>query len=426
MLLLYYLWDYSFPCRYIVQYSASTTTGDSDTSDVETLMKNWASWIGYNIDDHTKEEPVFTLLNYTYSLATTGQQMLNVFFATRLLNPTFKEFSTDPSYSTFNTQANTLFANYKSTSTKNISVVQDFDQTPYQDDPVSQMLKNILSTPNTDTCNDSSDDCKSKVKVMYTVLQDVMGGSSDDKTLSFPSETTYYDHDHVNQFIGQLNSANLIGPMMYSDEGDQKSVGLPSGNQQLQAMDFIRYVTGNVKAAQFLSAADYSSLWQQAQKEITSSTSSTDRDAIKQARKDLEEYLLTPRIFASQFSIIANNLVDMMSKRLPQKVTSSDGTTSTSTSQALDEFVMSTWRMYSPYIKSTDDQWVNQLNKASAATTQKEIAILLSEINYQMYLSRQIQERILLTNTLIAIQAIQSNQPNSVSPETPTSEASTS
>ena len=406
------------------QYSSTGSDGsDTGNDEVATLMKNWATWVGYNIEKPTETSPVFSLLNYTYSLATTGQQMLNVFFAARLLNPTFKEYSTNSAYSVFNKQANTLFTNFKTPSTKTISVVEDFDQKAYQDDPVNQMLRNILGTPNTDTCADNSDECKSKSKVMYTVLQDIVSGSSDEKTLAFPSETTYYDNDHVSKYLSQLNSANLIGPLMYSEEGDQKSVGLPSGNQELQAMDFVRYVTAAVLPNDFMSGSDYSSLWQQAQKEITSSTSPDDKTAIQAARKDLMSYLLKSRVYTAQSSVPINNLVDIMTKRLPQKVTSSDGSTSTSTSQAFNEFVMATWRLYSPGITSTDEQWVNQINTASAATTQKEIAILLSEINYQMYLSRQIQERILLTNSIIALNSLANNQPSSLATTTVTTGA---
>lgn len=45
------------------------------------------------------------------------------------------------------------------------------------------------------------------------------------------------------------------------------------------------------------------------------------------------------------------------------------------------------------------------------ATVQKEIAVLLAEINYQMYLDRQIQERILLTNSIMLLQNLKAAQP---------------
>ena len=132
---------------------------------------------------------------------------------------------------------------------------------------------------------------------------------------------------------------------------------------------------------------------------------------IKEARHDLMNYLLRRNVYAAQTSLPTSNFYRSLNARMPQAVTSTDGTTSTSTSQAFNEFVMATWRLYSPTAAS-GEQWVDKINTASAATTQKEIAIILSEINYQIYLSRQTQERLLLTNSLIALQSAANNQPN--------------
>lgn len=399
------------------QYSAASGEGTTDEDTLTKYVKNLSNRIGYDVDNGT--DPVFKMLDYTLSLAQTGQQTLNVFFAARLLNPAFKEFTTNTNYSSFNEKANSLYTNYKTASAKNISVVADFDQKSYQDDPASQLIANILRTPNTDTCFDTDDTCMSKNKVMYTVVQDIMDTDSSSGTVKFPSEATYFDQEHFSKYNNALNAGNLTGPLQYSDSGDTKNTGLPSANQQLEAMNFIRYVTGAVLPADFMSATDYTALRTEAIKEINSSTPAEEIDPIKNARKDLMTYLLKSRVYAAQSSVPINTLVDMMTKRMPQKITSSNGATSTTTSQAFNEFVMATWRLFSPGI--TGEQWVDQINAASAATTQKEMAILLSEINYQLYLNRQIQERILLTNTVIALNSLTTNQPNSaaISTETP-------
>jgi intracellular multiplication protein IcmX len=85
----------------------------------------------------------------------------------------------------------------------------------------------------------------------------------------------------------------------------------------------------------------------------------------------------------------------------------------TQTSQALSEFKMATRRLYDPSKSSNDsanpdesNQWVTLINDASSGTVQKEIAILLSEINYQLYLSRQQDERALATLSLMLIQSL--------------------
>lgn len=399
------------------QYSENTTVTPENTSMLTTYVKNFGAWAGYPLD--TTVTPVFRLLDYTLSLAQTGQQTLNVFFAARLLNPSYKQFTTNSNYSSFNAQANTLFTNYKSPSTKNVSIVENFDQKTYQDDPVNQMLVNILKTANTDTCYDTDDSCMSKNKVMYTVLQDIMDVSTSDGSVKFPTETSYFNQDHISKYLNQLNPANLIGPLQYSEENDSSSTAVPSGNQELQAMNYIRNVTGAVLPPDFMPASDYTSLWQTAQKEITSSTTPEDIDAIKTARKDLMSYLLKPRVYASQSALVYSNFVNSMMQRMPQKVTSSDGATSTTTSQAFNEFIMATWRINSPGIPS-GKQWVDQINNASAATTQKEMAIILSELNYQMHLNNQLLERILLTNSVIAVNSLTTNQPNSIATTTVT------
>lgn len=47
------------------------------------------------------------------------------------------------------------------------------------------------------------------------------------------------------------------------------------------------------------------------------------------------------------------------------------------------------------------------MQTASPGTIQKEQLSLLAEINYQLYLNRQMQERILLTNSILLLQNAQ-------------------
>jgi intracellular multiplication protein IcmX len=127
------------------------------------------------------------------------------------------------------------------------------------------------------------------------------------------------------------------------------------------------------------------------------------------AKKDLMTYLLKLRVYAAQNSVPISNLAYMMEKRMPQTPKTSDVTTTSTTSEAFNEYVMATWRLFSPGAK---EQWISQIDKASSATVQKEIAILLAEISYQMYLTRRDQERLLLTNSMFLLQTMASNKPN--------------
>ena len=75
---------------------------------------------------------------------------------------------------------------------------------------------------------------------------------------------------------------------------------------------------------------------------------------------------------------------------------------------------MASWRLYNP--DSSDNtgnrQWLTQINKGSAASVQKEIAVLLSENNYQLYLSRQLQERMLTLQSIQLLQTTRATKPN--------------
>ena len=72
---------------------------------------------------------------------------------------------------------------------------------------------------------------------------------------------------------------------------------------------------------------------------------------------------------------------------------------------------MATWRLFNAD-KSAKSSWLDQINQASSATVQKEMVTLLAEINYQLYLTRQQEERMLLTNTMLLLMNAHSTQPN--------------
>lgn len=411
------------------QYSAGSGSGTEESADeTATYLKNLATYFGYDVTNPAESPFASLLLQYTLNTATKGHQILNVFFGARPVNyPNFSDFSTNSSYSTFNSQANVLFNDTFSKPAANdstgVSVVPNFDQKDYQSNPVSQAVMNTLANPNSSLCDPENDDtCLTQNKVMNTALQDV----ADPTTKYLPSETQFYKNTIVSKFASQLNADTLIGPLLYSQATVQKTVdgALPANNQEQLAMDYARYVTNSVLPVDSMSQSDYSSLWTSAHTQITSSMDQVQKDTIKAARKDLMTYLLRQRVYAAQSSLATSNFYRSMEARMPQTATSDDGQKSTSTSQAFNEFVMATWRLYSPDAAS-GEQWVDQINKASAATTQKEIAILLSEINYQIYLGRQTQERILLTNSLLSLQSLANNQPNNTTTSVSVSGTST-
>ncbi|MBP6918818.1 MAG: hypothetical protein KBB94_07880 [Legionellaceae bacterium] len=396
------------------QYSAGS--GAEETTDqAAEAIKKLASYFGYDITNPAESPFASLLLDYTLSMSTKGNQLLNVFFGATPVNyPNFSDFTTNTNYDSFNKQANILYTDTFNTpasdSSTGVSVVEKFDQKNYQYNPVNQSIVNSLANPDTSLCADDGSNCNSQNQVMYTALQDVV----DSSTKYLPSETQFFTNTIVSKFASQLNVDTLLGPFIFSTAAVQTSAkgGLPSSNQLQVAANYIRNVTNAVIPPDSMSSTDYQALFKTATTEITSSMISDGSDLpIKAARHDLMNYLLRRNVYVAQTSLPTSNFYRSLDARMPQTVSSTDGTTSTSTSQAFNEFVMATWRLYSPTAAS-GAQWVDKINTASAATTQKEIAIILSEINYQIYLSRQTQERLLLTNSLIALQSAANNQPN--------------
>src|SRR3989338_9917887 len=151
-----------------------------------------------------------------------------------------------------------------------VSVNPLMDQKNFQQDPVSQAVLNILSTPDNSYCmsydgSTITPDCQllSGSKVLMNILGNV------------PGTYDYFNYDYNQQFISQLNASSLIGPMMYSVDNpnanstssgnpNQQKQGLQAQNQAQDAANFIRYASGIIQPTSLPKLRDYDSLYQQA------------------------------------------------------------------------------------------------------------------------------------------------------------------
>lgn len=394
------------------EYSASSSpTADADEAATSKYIKNLSAYLGYDVESENIPQPYDVLLEYTMSIASTGQTILNTFFASMPVNYLYKNFTNKSAYDTFNGQANYIYKDFTSAgSSSSVSVIENFDQKTYQEDPVSQFILNTIGTPDWSNCSKSSSStCLSVDKVMTTVLQDIT------KDGKLPGETSYYSYDNNSKFLGQLNSNTLISPLLYSaDNSNISDNGLVSGNQLQGAQNFIRYVSESVIPISTMTQSDYSTLFALAYPPTDESgniSSSVDAANTMNAKVGLAKYLLGLRVYAAKLSVPIGNLYYILGKRVPQTSSSSGSSDANTTSEALNEFKMATWRQYDPS-KEPSEQWVQKINSASAATVQKEVALLLSDISTQLYQSRQIQERILLTNSILLLQALSQNKPD--------------
>ena len=335
--------------------------------------------------------------------------------------------SNNATYAAFNALANTTFMSYQSPSSGGassgsatsaaVTVSPLMDQQAYQADPVSQFVLNLMSTPNYTYCMDSAGnwlnnnsqtigDCD----YLYSnkILNNVVG--------TIPA-TPFLASNTQNPIISELNSNSLIAPLLYSTTSSSTTTsnsnasGLIATNQAEQANNFIRYASGAAMPIPMPTQTNYNNLL------FAINSPASSRLTKEKALALLDTYFAGMRSYAAQVSVPVSNLYYILSKRIPQAQSQKESNAN-ATSQALTEMTMATRRLYNPAGVATDTpQWITQINTASPATVQKEMAILLAEINYQLYLNRQQDERLLLTNSLLLIEALKQNMPSAPSSE---------
>jgi intracellular multiplication protein IcmX len=408
--------------------SSQIHAGDDDTLD--SYVKNFGAWLGYDVSQPVNS-PLSELL--AVSTATNLQQFsfitllgampVNAYTADLSY---FVPSSADGSYAALNSMANFTFAKqpnsgaYSSPSTGTdggVSASSLIDQpsssaSTYQNDPVTQSILNTLTTRQTTFClSKDLTTWESDCSYLYDskIASNVMGAIPD-------KLDTYFTYDYNQNIIPQLNSNSLFGPLLYATTSTASTTssstetdtddGLTAQNQLQEANNFILYAAGLVTPPTLPKLSEFDKTYQAATTDSTDATSVLNKQL---SQEKIGSYFTKLRSYAAQLSVPTGNLYAILAKRMSQ---SSDG--SKQTSQALSEFKMATRRLYDPSTSSnnsadnTDEsnQWVTLINNASSATVQKEIAILLSEINYQLYVSNQLNERNNATLSLMLIKSI--------------------
>lgn len=306
-------------------------------------------------------------------------------------------------------------------------ITDKINQKPYQTDPVNQAVLDMLATPDVSYCLSTDkkvldgkqcglNDTETVIN-QFQVMKNVIGNLN---LGVYPSVDAYPSPNINAQIAPQLNSDSLLGPLLLGggqssgasgNTGQQQ--GLTANSALEQALNFIRYASGAALPISLPSYKEYADTYALA----FESSKAPPAQKLK-AQNQILTYLANLRVYAAQTSVGVSNLYYILSKRMKQDAGDGKG----AYSQALGEYNMATWRLSLPQMNSQGGQasdnrqqnkanWINQINNASNATVQKEIAVLLAEINYQMYLSRMQQERILMTNTLILLQNAKNNRP---------------
>lgn len=388
-------------------------------------LLNLGAFMGYNIQSPPANPiPSSPLTDPTITQSLT--QTLIGSIPVNSSNAAFMSFVPNTS-DNINTYSNATFTNPAyNVSNQNGSVTINplIDQLPYQADPVSQAILNILETPDYSFCMDT-DGVKwtggpsaSGVAATYPNCSYLYGDQITNRVISMdtsaplPSPTDFFSSEYNQQFLGQLNSNTLIAPLLYTTPGNGPASSnpsstpnaLPAQNQAQEAANFIRYASGSVVPLSLPSLQVYNTLY-------SAATTGTNVQTQATAQATLSTYLASLRVSAAQSSVGFSNLYYMLSRRMPQNVAAPGSKDPSLSSQALSEFKMATWRIQNSD-QSTNTPWLAKINTAPSATVEREIATLLAEINYQLYLTRQQEERMLLTNTMLLLLNTHAAQPS--------------
>lgn len=323
---------------------------------------------------------------------------------------------------------NQTFPNY-GTATKfnkngieKVNALKGYDQSSFMPSPSEQNVQDLLSSPpSTISANITSYDalsaalnkpCSDNANCVYPFWQLSNGGGipfkNSDNPLSYPSLFQLSSGSTNQQLVPSLSFDSLVGPLVYvpnakedtggSDSDDKKSsnLGLFGKDPATQADSFIRYASGSVLPLAKPSLNDYNALI----KTITNKSTPVAQKAAGVAQ--LNAYRLMLRSYAAQTSVGVSNLYHLMGKRMVNKKNNS-------ASQAELEFQMATSRLASAKKSGAQDSqsdWLTNLKQATPAEVQRQTAILLAEMNYQLYLSRMSQERLLATMSVLQLQLL--------------------
>jgi intracellular multiplication protein IcmX len=432
-------------------------TDDNFTAiqDIKKELLNFGYYFGFPIDANKQVPPldqffqknVPNVINLQKSVV---KQLMSIFSA-NVFQPSFIPTSgsgtNNSPYSALNDLANSVLSSNQVYNPQfDVALTKTSGPNNIPLSPASQMVLNILSYTPDDACIINTGSTKywnTSCKYTFTtamVYANALGISFDNGNLLAKQQTSsqynalsngnlinlqqFYPQGNMNgqsTLLTQLDSSVFLSPLVYNTQSSNQSSnkilsGLDSSNQMLAAESFLRHVTGTIIPPNIATEQTL----EQVQNKIVNAT-----DIVTQlgSFKSLSNYILGSRVYAARESVALQNIYEMMSRRMPyaNQNTGSSGmnagipSAQSQSSQALNEFIMATYRLYNPGTDANQSgsgqnqqaQWQSMIANASTANVQRETALLLAEINYQLFLMRQQQERLLLTNSLLLLNNLQ-------------------
>ena len=432
------------------EITAGDGTSDSMRSDLDklvTYLQNFGSYFGYDLSSNPSSTNATTdtlldggstqkkLENYTV-------QMYFSFIGSNVSYPYFLPTGSSAYATVFNALCGTVFATESFTPSTTSDAIDlkyksgDSSSNALSKNPVGQFLYNMFYITPNDGCilqsNSTSWNPYNYAYCEQQILANALNLGVNDAALqstktAAPINTlssniaklavkNYYPTSNPStnsiDLLKQLDSTSFIGPLMYdsssSTSASTEIIGLSTANQLETAQNYVRHLTGGIRPKAYASYSDLSN-------SISNIYSSTNLNTQMNYFTPFARFLLDFRIYAARMSLAVQTIYDTLAYRMPSTSTS-DSSNSQQSSQALNEYVMASYRLYNPNATdtSTDSSsssvtttaWQDMINSASPATVQKESALLLAEINYQLYQMRLQQEKALLINSVSLLSSL--------------------
>ena len=364
-----------------VTTSTNTTAMSATLQKLLTYFTNYGTYLGMDVTNAPSSTATFDLADLT----SVGQALVfNSIYMNPLLGSVFANFN-NPSAS--GTPGGPAIA-------VNNSVDEPFPTTTsnYAATPVSQaILNNLNSAMDEFNCYDPN--CLTALATEQNIIgNDLLTQSpASARPITNLTQTA----------LDQMNLDTLLAPMTYTTTSQTQgsgspfggappaAPGLPSSNQAQQANNFIRFLSGGVLPFTLPALTTFRTnltTWQDTTQSQASRTS---------ARQVVLGMAANLRTSATQLSVGVSNLYSAFTRRMPNPATANK-------SEVQVEYEMSTRRLFNPTPGST--AWQTQVETASTATLLREINYTLAEINYQLFLNRQMLERNMAATSAIVLE----------------------
>jgi intracellular multiplication protein IcmX len=422
---------------------SSESSGASQDDNITTLRKhvdNLGGFLGFlianpspNIQD--KESKYNAQLLNLDQMQKGQNALVSQLFSASVINATFNTFFSGSPYQALNSLSNTGFNQNNFTQPK----IDAPTQTEQPISPVTQLLLNQLSATPDDFCYEQQNnnpsrynwrkDCPYPFTASLYLAHEL--GLNVDSASFAPSNSRYRYNDFTSfgdsltpsifyptkstdqnnsqnpnlPMLNQVDASLITSPLIYTKDsgtGSQQqnqSQGLIPTTQLQAAQTVARHLSGTTAPAILVSQASISNT-------LMKIKSANDVKSQLATFRAFGIFMMNLKTYSARMSVGLQNIYNMIGKRLPTQA----GSDQASSSQAMNEFTMATYRLYSP--PSTDgsttaSNWQTMINNASPMTVQKETVMLLAEINYQLYLMRQQQEQLLLTQSVALLNSLQ-------------------